>query len=75
MKGFVLLTVFCKGFFSLWELCVINEQFYALLLVHVYFVIDVLFVCLFVFLCFSKQSQLIKGEYSLAEILILPTTN
>lgn len=69
------LLYFVRVFFSLWELCVINEQFYALLLVHVYFVIDVLFVCLFVFLCFSKQSQLIKGEYSLAEILILPTTN
>lgn len=56
MKGFVLHTGLCyllyfvRVFFSLWELCVINEQFYALLLVHVYFVIDVLFVCLFVFL-------------------------
>lgn len=55
MKEFVLDTGLCyllyfvKVFFSLWELCVINEQFYALLLVHVYLVIDVLFVCLFSF--------------------------
>lgn len=48
MKKFVLDTGLCDllyfvKVFSPWELCVINEQFYAFFLVHVYIVIGVLF--------------------------------
>lgn len=48
MKEFVLDTGLCVlldfvRVFSLWELCVINEQFYALFLVCVHIVSDVLF--------------------------------